>query len=289
MAQLRILVAEGNVQEIRQRSAAATGMTPGEGYAAVLREILPTAHVDICMPADAGFPQKGSLDGYDGMAITGSSLNIHKMEAPSLRQIYFVREAFSRGIPMFGSCWGLQLATVAAGGEVASNPRGREVGFARRITLTEAGRVHPMHAGRAAVFDAPAIHADEVIRLPAGAVITAGNALSLVQAAEIHHGRGVFWGVQYHPEYRMRDVAAVIRRYGETLVREGFFPSLDRLESYASEVGSLEQTVGSSGAAWRLGLGDDVLREDVRVCEIRNWIQMLARTGHPCPAGGDRR
>ena len=37
------------------------------------------------------------------------------------------------------------------------------------------------------------------------------------------HGRGTFWGVQYHPEYDFIDIAAVAERYGQTLVTEGMF------------------------------------------------------------------
>ena len=44
---------------------------------------------------------------------------------------------------MFGSCWGLQVITAAAGGSVRKNPKGREIGFGRGIRLTEAGRKHP--------------------------------------------------------------------------------------------------------------------------------------------------
>ena len=126
------------------------GATPGASYAAILRSIGPDVAVDICTPADARATTPQPLDAYDGVAITGSSLNIYKREIESLRQIDFIREIFSRGIPMFGSCWGLQLATVAAGGEVGLNPLGREVAFARKITLTAAGRIHPMHAQRGA-------------------------------------------------------------------------------------------------------------------------------------------
>ncbi len=147
--------------------------------------------MDICRPADAdsGLPQP--IGAYDGIAITGSGLNIYRREIESLRQIDFVKEVFACGVPMFGSCWGLQLATVAAGGEVAVNPAGRELAFARRITLTAQGRGHAMHAGRAPVFDAPAIHTDIVTRLPEDATVTAFNAMSEVQAAEIRSGRGV--------------------------------------------------------------------------------------------------
>jgi GMP synthase (glutamine-hydrolysing) len=188
---------------------------------------------------------------------------------------------------MFGSCWGLQLATVAAGGEVAANPRGREVGFARKVTLTDAGGVHRMHEGRAAVFDAPASHGDEVLRLPEHAVVTAWNTMSKVQAAEIRFGNGVFWGVQYHPEYRLHDVAAVVRRRGKTLVDEGFFADLIELERYAAELEALHSDRSRRDIAWRLGLGDEIIDQKKCVCEITNWIsyQILPPGRRPAARG----
>jgi GMP synthase (glutamine-hydrolysing) len=159
---LRLLVIEGNTLAGRLRIAKWAGATPAESYAAVLRTIAPAAIVDICMPADTPQP----LDAYDGVAITGSALTIYQREIESLRQIDFIREVFALGIAMFGSCWGLQLATVAAGGEVALGPAGREVGFACKITLTPAGREHPMHATRDVVFDPPAIQSDIVTGFP---------------------------------------------------------------------------------------------------------------------------
>ena len=275
---LHLLVVEGNTAAGRRRIADSAGATPAESYAAVLRGITPDAIIDICMPADADGTTPEPLDSYDGVAITGSSLNVYEGDVASLRQIDFVREVFARGIPMFGSCWGLQLATVAAGGEVGLNPAGREVAFARKIALTSAGCGHPMHATREAVFDAPAIHSDIVTRLPQGAIVTARNAISEIQAAEITLGRGVFWGVQYHPEYGLHDVAAVIRRYGETLITEGFFIDIAELDRYASDLSTLAADRQRRDIAWRLGFGDDIMKESVRQTELSNWIASLVRT-----------
>jgi GMP synthase (glutamine-hydrolysing) len=273
----RLLVADGNTSDVRRRIAESAGSTPAESYADVLRTIAPDAHVDIFTPADEGAAPPAPLDAYDGIAITGSSLNIYQREAASLRQIDFVREVFACAIPMFGSCWGLQLAAVAAGGEVALNPHGREVAFARKIILTEAGRSHPMHRRRTAAFDAPAIHSDVVTRLPQGTIVTAWNAMSEVQAAEIRLGRGVFWGVQYHPEYQLHDVAAVVRRYGELLIVEGFFKHLSELESYAADLTTLEADQKRRDIAWRLGLGEDILDKRIRLSELSNWIANQVR------------
>jgi GMP synthase (glutamine-hydrolysing) len=272
---LRLLVAEGNTPAGRRRIAESAGTTPAESYAAVLRTIAPDAIVDICMPADADATPPQPLDTYHGVAITGSSLNIYQRDIESLRQIDFVREVFARGVPMFGSCWGLQLAAVAAGGEVGLNPAGREVAFARKIALTPAGRDHPMHARRDVAFDAPAIHSDIVTRLPQGSIITAYNAMCEVQAAEIRLGHGVFWGVQYHPEYGLPDIAAVIRRYGQTLVTEGFFADLTELERYAADLSALAANQQRRDIAWRLGFGDDIMKPGVRQTELSNWIAYL--------------
>ena len=273
----RILVAEGNAPAGRARVAESTGATASESYAAALRRLAPDATIDICFPADPDPLLPAALDSYGGVAVTGSSLNIHRRELESMRQVDFARSVFAVGLPMFGSCWGLQLATVAAGGEVAANPRGREVAFARKVTLTEAGRAHSMHEGRALAFDAPAIHADEVATLAPGTTVTATNAMSQVQAAEIRVGRSVVWGVQYHPEYKLGEVAATIRRYGQILVDDGFFASLEALETYAQEVSALAADATRRDIAWRLDIGRELLVEEERTREIANWITLQVR------------
>ncbi|WP_315805262.1 type 1 glutamine amidotransferase [Bradyrhizobium sp. SZCCHNS3002] len=274
---LRLLVLEGNSLDGRRRWAEIAGATPSESYADVLRALAPEAAIDIATPADADARLPQPIEAYQGIVITGSALNIYQREPESLRQIELVRTVFARGVPMFGSCWGLQLASVAAGGEVSLNPAGREVGFARKIALTEAGRDHPMHAARGAVFDAPAIHSDIVTRLPPDATVTARNAMSEVQAAEIRSGRGRFWGVQYHPEFSLQDVAWVIRRIGRPLVEEGFFADPAELERYAADLATLHHDRARRDILWRLGLDQDVANDGLRQAEISNWIVSLGR------------
>ena len=167
------------------------------------------------------------LEDYDGVTMTGSALNIYNGGAPVTRQIDLAKAVFAAGVPFFGSCWGLQVAVTAAGGEVRANPRGREFGFARRILLTDAGREHPLFAGKPAVFEAPTVHRDEIASLPAGAAMLAANDFG-VQAASFTHGRGTFWGVQYHPEYDYLDIAATAERYGDTSCPKACFATVRR-------------------------------------------------------------
>lgn len=279
MGPLRLLVVEGNTAEARARHVESSGRTASEGYSAVLNGFAPDAIIDVCFPADPGanLPERSALADYDGAVITGSSLNLWKAEAPSLRQVELAREIFASHVPFFGSCWGLQVAAVAAGGTVRLNPKGREIGVARKITLTEAGRAHPMHSGRPLAFDAPTVHSDEVGVLPGDILVTATNAVTDVQAAEIRHEGGVFWGVQYHPEYGLREIAATLRRYGTRLIDDGFFRSLGELEAHAALYSALGEDPGRRDLAWRLGIDADVLDPLTRMAEIANWLNHAVR------------
>ena len=275
----RLLVVEGNTAEGRAAHAAAGGTIMSEGYAALLGDLMPEATVDICYPADPGasLPDGGGLDSYDGIAITGSALNVYDRGPAIDRQIDLVRAALASGTPLFGSCWGLQVLTVAAGGVVRKNPKGREIGFARRIRPTAAGRGHPMLAGKGEVFDAMTVHLDEVGTLAPGTTVLATNDVSAVQAAEIRTAATVAWGVQYHPEFDCVEMAAIVRRYGPRLVREGFFTDDAARLAFAADLEAIGRDPGHTALAWRYGLDAAVLDVRRRTLEIANWIERLVK------------
>jgi hypothetical protein len=78
MSSPRLLVCEGNTAELRAKQVEAGGVAMSDGYADLLRELLPGAVVDICYPADPGANLPlGGVEGYDGVAITGSALNVY--------------------------------------------------------------------------------------------------------------------------------------------------------------------------------------------------------------------
>jgi GMP synthase (glutamine-hydrolysing) len=269
----RLLVCEGNTAELRAKQVAAGGQIMSDGYADLLRELLPGAVVDICYPADPGTNLPiGGLEGYDGVAITGSALNVCDGGPEITGQIELAREVLKAKTPLFGSCWGLQVVTVAAGGTVRPNPKGREIGIGRRIALTQAGRTHPMYRGKGSVFDAVAVHLDEVEILAPGTTVLAANAQSDVQAAEIVVDGAVAWGTQYHPEFSLGDMAAIVRRYGSRLMREGFFADAAARDHYVADLETLDRNPDDKPLAWRYGMDETVLDRRVRSTEIANWI-----------------
>ena len=278
MTNPRFLVVEGNTAEARAATVAAGGRETGDMYCDALRACHEGAVCEVVRPTDAGaaLPGGNAISGYDGIAWTGSALNVYNGGPEVARQIDLAKAALASGVPVFGSCWGLQVAVTACGGEVVRNPDGREFGIARKITRTEAGREHPLYDGKPEVFDAVAVHMDEVSRLPPAAAVLATNAHSAVQALDFTvPGGSTFWGVQYHPEFDLRDIGVIARRYGKALIEEGFFADAEAAEQYAEMTATVQADPGRTDIAWLLGADADVLDESVRLAEIRNWIQTM--------------
>ena len=269
----RILIIDGNTAETRAKHVAVGGTASGDGYAATLKHLKPGIECDIVHPADEDvkLPDGVSIADYAGAAITGSALNIYSREASVERQIDLAKAVFAAGVPCFGSCWGLQVGVTAAGGSVVRNPRGREFGFGRRITLTSAGRDHAMFLGKPEVFEACTVHVDTVDSLPAGATPLAHNDMGL-QAAEIKHKHGVFWGVQYHPEYSCAEIAAMARRYGEVLIRDKLVNDQAELDELSADLLALDHNPDDARLAWRFGVGPAITDASVKLAELRNWL-----------------
>ncbi|MDP3408146.1 type 1 glutamine amidotransferase [Bosea sp. (in: a-proteobacteria)] len=277
---LRLLFVDGNTRAQRESHAAGYGgLQPAQAYAEEIAAIEPGIVADICLPADVGanLPDGAGLQSYDGIVLTGSALHIYQIEPAVTRQIELMRAIYASGTPCFGSCWGIQMGAVAAGGTVTANPNGREVGFARKITPSEAGRNHPLLAGRPAAFDAPAIHLDTVVQPPHGTTILASNAYSQVQAAEIRHEGGVFWGVQYHPEFPLRQVASILGRMVPVLIEEGFRSDEAAAETWLAELRALDADKSRQDLAWAHGLDAEVLDDMRRVTELRNFLDQRVR------------
>ena len=265
---------DGNRAATREQQVAAGGQPSGEGYSQVLQGLAEVS-CDVVRPADGEvrFAPGTGLSDYAGVAITGSALNIYDGGVHIERQIELARAVFSAGVPFFGSCWGLQVAVTAAGGRVRRNPRGREFGFARRIELGEAGRRHEMFTGKPTVFEAITVHRDDVDQLPDATVVLAKNEMGL-QALEVRSGPGIFWGVQYHPEYSYNELAATTLRYGQALITDRLFADQAELEAFVVDLRLLMQDPCDRRLAWKHGLGAAMQDEASKLAELRNWLQL---------------
>ena len=274
----RILIMEGNPAKVRARLRERGMRMSADIYAEAIRADLPDAEIDVVNAADEDetLPDGRELAGYDGFVVSGSAFHAYDRRPAVDRQIDLLGRAAEAGLPILASCWGLQIAAVAAGGEVAPCAKGREFGFAREITPTAEGRAHPMLARRGPAYDAPCVHEDEVVRLPEGATLLAGNAHSPVQAAIIPLGRSEIWAVQYHPEFDLRQVADVYRLAGPGLLEEGRFGDQAELDEHVAKLDGLAADPTDASLASRLGLDGDVTDGAVRRTEITAWVRALA-------------
>jgi len=274
----RFLVVDGYTKAAREELQVGGASIAADLYVDMLRKNAPSgAECDVIFPADPGvkLPEGESVKEYDGVAWTGCSSCVFSGEPDVEAQIAFARECYCQGVPGFGSCWAAQIAVVAAGGEVALNPNGREMGIAREISLTEAGRAHPLYKGKPDVFDAFTSHDDQVTVLPSGSVLLSGNDFTRVQSVVVKHEGTEFWGLQYHPEYDLHEMARLMFCRLKKLIRLGFFKDEAEGLAHIDQLEALHDDTNRDDISKVLNLKSDVMDESLRTVEARNWINHL--------------
>jgi len=277
---LNILIAEGT-PAVWQAERAGFGLPSNLSLlAAAVRLHCPEIRCTQLNIADGKpLPFGITLSDFDGVMFPGSPLHIYDPDPCVTRQIDFARAAFAAGVPVWGSCWGLQLAVVALGGAVRRNPRGRELPIARAITITEAGRTHPLLASRPAIFDALCSHLDEIETLPPDSQVLAANEVSAIQAiAAQTPGRGSFHGTQYHPEHTLAVSAALIQMRAAELVEEGFATEPAEIVAIAADYRALNAEPTRRDLIWRYGIASEIMDPIRRTTEIGNWLRAVVVT-----------
>lgn len=255
---LNILIIDSNPKAANAPFVEHQGMTLGANYARALQACRDDLSVSIVAPYDG--EDVPELDRFDGVVFTGSSVAWNTDDARAEPLADVMRRVFAKGLPTFGSCNGMQLAASVLGGHSGASPNGREDGLAKEITLTAAGREHPLMRGRVDGFSVPCVHRDEVTKLPEGAVLLAGNGHSHVQAFAYERDSVCFWGVQYHPEIDPANL-------GPSMARMGWMSDADARD--------LEISAQDAEAAERLGIRPGDMTPEVRMIELRNWLSSL--------------
>lgn len=184
---------------------------------------LPRAQARSCFVMD-GEPLPRASD-HAGVLVTGSGAMVTDREPWSERTGAWLRDAAEAELPLFGICYGHQLLAQALGGEIAWNPRGREMGTVP-VRLHAAAREDALFAGLSRQIHAQATHSQTVLRPPAGAVVLGESDQDGCQA--FRWGESA-WGVQFHPEFSAGMMRGYIHARREALRGEGTCPAqLDR-------------------------------------------------------------
>ncbi len=224
-------------------------------------------------------PSLDRLRDFDGVVFPGSPIQMYEETEEVRSAAAFMAAVYASGTPSFGSCAGLQIAAVAAGGTVKPREGVMEAGLARGIVATEAGRGHALLRGREGSWDALAMHSTVVDRVPGGATVLASARGTPVEAAEIRHADGTFWGVQYHPEVTMGEIADALRAQQDELVDDDLAEDGEAVERYASALDALDARPDRRDLAWQIGVDDEVTDFAKRTTEIRNFLDHIGQRG----------
>lgn len=269
---LSLLVVASETPDQMDQRRARSGAASHETFADTLRAL----DADVAI-ADANCVtgtdlSASDLAGFDGILYAGSPIQMHEGGPEARAAAAFAAAVFASGTPSFGSCAGLQIATAAAGGTTRARPEGLEAGFARGIVALAD---HPMLAGRPCAWDAPAMHSSEVDRPAPGTTVLARAPDTPVEAAEIRSGPGVHWGVQYHPELALWEIADALEASAQTLVSQGMARDEAAARGFADTVRTLDRDPSRRDLAWQIGVGAEVTDRRRRGREIVNFLAML--------------
>ena len=137
------------------------------------------------------FPAVGACDAY---LITGSPKGVYDEEAWIARLGDFIRATYAEQRKMVGICFGHQILAHALGGHAEKSQKGWGIGL-RRLQIKGQQRWMTPPLSQGAFYYC---HQDQVMRLPAGADLLAGNEFC-PHGMFVLHDRVL--GFQGHPEF----------------------------------------------------------------------------------------
>lgn len=166
----------------------------GEKFSDLLRDARPDWEFDIYEVKDGVFPE--TLDGLDGVLITGSPASVHDGSPWIARLESLIRELEAKKLPTYGTCFGHQAIATALGGQVGYNPQGWVLGTVKTDLLD-----------KGTVLRAYAAHKEQVTELPDGArIIAKAEGCPVAGFAIGNH----LLTTQYHPEMTDGFIAALV-------------------------------------------------------------------------------
>ena len=150
MKNLNILIVEGNTEEENLKFQKLSNQPQSFNFRNNILKYYPDAVIDIVTPSTKNEASKfiPELNKYDGIIWGGSTLNIYEYKPEIRRLLEFAKKIFEFEKKVLAICWGLQLISTAAGGQVKKSTTGTQVGIAVDIELTDNGINHPVYKSK---------------------------------------------------------------------------------------------------------------------------------------------
>ena len=257
----KILIVEGNTKEENINFDKAGCVPQSQNFKLHIEKLQPNSEIDIVEPLDESSISKiiSSLKKYDGIVLTGSTLRLNEDIQEVKKHVEFAKTCFKHEKKIFGSCWGLQVTVLAAGGKCRVAPKGPHIGIAYDIELTKEGKKHNIYSTKPQKFTTPAFNYDEVEIPPKNSILLASDKINKFQALHFYVGKSEIWGLQYHPEIPYDYMVKLIKQRSKGLIEKKVFKNQDEINQH---INAIEKA--------KLSLSDNV-----RTIELKNWLNYL--------------
>ena len=261
MNKLKILIVEGNTNQENVNFNAAGCISQSDNFKKHVKKIVSKSEVDIVAPGDDKSIANIilSLDKYNGIILTGSTLRINDKSDEVKKHINFAKKCFESGKKIFAACWGLQITVTAAGGKCRVSPNGAHIGIAQNIELTNEGKKHRIFSSKHHKFTTPAFNHDEVEIPPENSVLLASDKINKFMALQFYVGKSEIWGLQYHPEIPYDYMIKLIKHRSENLIKKKIFKNINEVNSHIEVINK----------------ANIELKDDIRTLELKNWLNYI--------------
>lgn len=157
-----------------------------------------------------------------GIIITGSPAMITDQDTWLLKTQQWLNQIMAYKIPTLGVCFGHQLLADLLGGQVAYNPKGRNLGMSE-FTLSKHAFSDPLLQCLQSKSSVPtyASHLQHVKAMPQSAILLGSCPLDKNHAFS---AEDVIWGLQFHPEWNVQITQTYIEARSDALIKEGIDP-----------------------------------------------------------------
>jgi GMP synthase-like glutamine amidotransferase len=160
-----------------------------------------------------------SLDGYDGIFLSGSPHGAYEDVTFIQREHELIRDAAARGIPMLGICFGSQiLASALCGRDQVFRRPSCEIGY-KDLDVTPAAASDPLTQDWGKTVHMFVWHNDEVRHDHPDMVILASSDVCPNQVWR--HRTVPAWGIQGHPEITRAQASVWFEENRERMLKDG--------------------------------------------------------------------
>ena len=263
MDKLKILIVEGNTNQENSNFDAAGCIPQSDNFKIHVKKIIPNCDIDIVSPGndDAVAKVIYSLEKYNGIILTGSTLRINDNSNEIKKHIQFAKKCFESEKKIFAACWGLQITVTAAGGKCRVSPNGAHVGIAQDIILTDEGKKHKLYSSKIHKFTTPAFNHDEVQIPPNNSTLLASDKINKFMALQFYVGKAEIWGLQYHPEIPYDYMIKLIKHRSKSLIKKEIFKDTNEVNLHIEKIKK----------------ANIELKDDIRTIELRNWLNYIGK------------